>query len=152
MLCLPKPDPIVEVMCAGDGPLALVVFFDPMLEELLAAAFVASCSVVAAASPRSVEPTPVVAVSSHQPSAQELVQLTPPRVGQTDVDIGDDTPTPREAARCLARILDEVWVVREPPLVSSSPRQRVRSKRPLPIRHRNRRIAVQPLAHIPASR
>ena len=64
MLCLPKPDPIVEVMCAGDGPLPLVVFFDPMLEELLAAAFIVSCSVVVAASPGSAESTTVVAVIS----------------------------------------------------------------------------------------
>jgi len=105
MLCLPEPDPLAEAMCARDSPPALVVSFDPMLEELLAATFAASCSVVAPASLGSAEPTPVVAVSSHQLSAQELVQLTSPRVGQTDVEIGDDTPTPREAARRLAWFL-----------------------------------------------
>ena len=117
----------------GDGPPALVLSFDLMLEELLAAAFIVSCSVVVAASPGSAESTTVVAVSSHQPSAQELVQLMPPRVGQTDVEIGNDTPTQREAAQRLTWFLDEVRVVREPPLVSSSTRQRARSRSPLPI-------------------
>jgi hypothetical protein len=47
-LCLPNHDPLAEAICAGDGPPALVVSFDPMLEELLVAAFVVSCSVEAA--------------------------------------------------------------------------------------------------------
>ena len=69
VLCLLEPDPLAEAMCAGDGPPALAVSFDPMLEELLAVAFVMSCFVAAAASPGSAEATLVVAVSSHQPLA-----------------------------------------------------------------------------------
>jgi hypothetical protein len=47
---LPEHDPLVEAICAADGPPALVVSFNPMLEELLA-----------------------VAALSPQPSAKELV-------------------------------------------------------------------------------
>jgi hypothetical protein len=78
--------------------------------------------------------------------------LTPPRVGQPDVEIGDKTPTPREAARRLTRFVDEVRVMRVPPLIASPPRQRARARRPLPVRRRSTRIAAQPVAHIPASR
>jgi hypothetical protein len=47
VLCLPEHDPLVEAMCAGDGPPALVASFDTMLEELLAVVFVVCCSVEA---------------------------------------------------------------------------------------------------------
>jgi hypothetical protein len=67
------------------------------------------------------EPPPMAAAPSPQSSAQDLALLTPPRVGQPDVEIGDETPTPREAARRLARFVDEVRVVREPPLIASPP-------------------------------
>jgi hypothetical protein len=90
-------------------------------------------------------------VSLPQSSAHELAQQTPPRVGQSGIDV-DETPTPREAARRLARFRDEVLVQWEPPLIVSPPRQRPRTRKPLPIRHRSRRIAAQPLAHIPTSR
>jgi hypothetical protein len=93
----------------------------------------------------------VAAVPSPQPSAQELALLTPPQLGQPDVEIGDETPTSHEAARRLARFLDEVRVEQEPPLIASPPRQRARAGRPLPVRRRSTRIAAQPLAHIPAS-
>ncbi|KAG0515746.1 hypothetical protein BDA96_10G304700, partial [Sorghum bicolor] len=56
------------------------------------------------------------------------------------------------AVQRLAQFLDEVQVVREPPLIASPPRQSTRTRRPLPIRHRSRRITAQPLAHIPASK
>ena len=78
--------------------------------------------------------------------------LTPPRESQPGVACGDETPTPLEAARRLARFLDEVRVEREPPLVASPPRQRTPVRRPPPLRPRSSRIAAQPLAHIPASR
>jgi hypothetical protein len=159
MLCLPVPDPLVEAMCAGDGPSASVVSFDPMLEELLAVAFVMSRSVEVTRSGFA-EMLPEAAAPSSQPPSQDLVQLTPPRVGQpdivtgheaappgfadpppvaavpspqswvqltptrvgqSDVEPGDEMPTPREAARRLARFLDEVRVVREPPLIASPP-------------------------------
>jgi hypothetical protein len=84
-------------------------------------------------------------------SPQSRVQLTPTWVGQSDVEPGDETPTPREAARRLARFLDEVRVVREPPLIASPPRQRAIAKWPLSVRRRSTRIVAQPLAHIPAS-
>jgi hypothetical protein len=64
---------------------------------------------------------PVAVAPSPQPSTQDLASLTPPQVGQPDVEIGDQTPTLCEAARCLARFLDEVRVVREPPLIASPP-------------------------------
>jgi hypothetical protein len=97
------------------------------------------------------EPPPVAVAPSPQSSAQDLALLTPPRVGQPDVKIGDETPM-HEAARRLARFVDEVRVVREPPLIASPPRQRARARRPLPVRRRSTRIDAQPLAHIPASR
>lgn len=46
MLCLPELDSLVEAMCAADGPPALVISLDPMLEELLAATFTASCAML----------------------------------------------------------------------------------------------------------
>jgi hypothetical protein len=42
-------------------------------------------------------------------------------VGQTDIEGGDETPTPREAVRSLAHFLDEVRVQRERPLIASPP-------------------------------
>ena len=82
----------------------------------------------------------------------ESALLMPSRASQLDVVCGDETPTPLEAARRLARCLDEVRVEREPPLVASPPRQRTPVRRPPPLRPRSSRIAAQPLAHIPASR
>jgi hypothetical protein len=54
----------------------------------------------------------------------------PPQVGQLDVEDDDTTPTPREAARCLARFIEEVQCRRQPPLIASPPRQRVVTKCP----------------------
>lgn len=151
-LCHHELDPLVEAICADDGPPALVVSFDLMLEKLLACVFVVNDSVETVA-PMGFAELPLVAASSLPPSStQELAQLTPPRVGQLDVDIGDKTPTSSEAVQRLTQFLDEVQVVREPPLIASPPRQSTRTRRPLPIRHRSRRITAQPLAHIPASK
>ena len=50
------------------------------------------------------------AAASSQPSLPESVLLTPPRGGQLDVARGEETPTSLEAARRLARFLDEVRV------------------------------------------
>jgi hypothetical protein len=99
-----------------------------------------------AAPPGIAETPPVAAVPSPQPSAQELTLLTPPRVGQPDVESGNEMPMPREAARRLARFLDEVRVERATPLIASPPRQRVRAKRPLLVQHRSTWTAAQPLA------
>jgi hypothetical protein len=91
-------------------------------------------------------------VETAAPPAQESVLLTPPREGQPDATSADETPTSREAARRLARFLDEVRVVREPPLIISPPRQRTPVRRPPPIRPGSRRIDAQQLAYIPTSR
>jgi hypothetical protein len=99
----------------------LVVSFDPMLEEL-AATLVVSRS-LEAASPGIAKPSPTAAV-------QELPQLTSPRVGQLDVEDGDMTPTPREAARRLARFTEEVQCRRQSPLIASHPWQKAVTKRP----------------------
>jgi len=63
----------------------------------------------------------------------------------------DATPTPREAARRLARFTEEVQLERMPPLIASTPRQKVATIRQ-PMPKRSRRIAAQPLAHIPISK
>ena len=55
------------------------------------------------------------------------------------------------AARRLARFTEEVQLVRMPPLIASPPRQKVPAiGQPMP--KRSRRIAAQPLAHIPISK
>jgi hypothetical protein len=64
----------------------------------------------------------------------------------------DATPTPGEAARRLARFVDEVQVKRRSPLLATPPQQKAATVRPLPVRGRSRRIAAQPLAHIPTSK
>jgi len=97
-------------------------------------------------------PTSGEAVAPSQPSVLEAALLTPPRASQLDVVCGDETPTSLEAARRLARFLDEVRVEREPPLIAAPPRQRTHVRRPPPVRPRSSRIAAQPLAHIPASK
>jgi hypothetical protein len=85
---------------------------------------------------------PDVEFATPQPLAQELTLLTPPRVGQPNVEIGDETS---------ARFLDEVRIEQEPPLLSP-PRQPARARRPLSVRRRSTWIATQPLAYIPAFR
>ena len=65
-----------------------------------------------------------------QPSLPESALLTPSRGGQLDVACGDETPTSLEAARRLARFLDEERFEREPPLIASPPRQRTPVRRP----------------------
>ena len=72
---------------------------------------------------------------------------TPTKDGQAD---SDATPTPREAAQRLARFTEEVQLKRRSPLIVTPPRQKAATKRPLPTR--SRRIAAQPLAHIPTSK
>jgi hypothetical protein len=127
----------------------LVVLFDLMLEEL-ATALVVSRS-LEAASPGIAEPSPAPAAPSPHLPVQELLQLTPPRAGQLNVEDNDTTPTPCEAARCLARFTEEVLIRRVSPLIASPPRQMVATRRnPLPKRSRG--IAAQPLTHIPTSK
>jgi hypothetical protein len=62
----------------------------------------------------------------------------------------DDSPSPREAAMRLARFTKEVMVVRQPPLISSPPKQKPLPKRALPLKRR--RIAAQQMDHIPVSK
>jgi hypothetical protein len=59
----------------------------------------------------------------------------------------EDSPSPGETVRRLARFIEEVVVVREPPLVSSPPKQKTSPKRTLPLW--SRRITAQRMDHIP---
>ena len=62
-------------------------------------------------------------------------------VQATDELTAEGTPTPREAAKRLAMFIEEVQVMRQPPLINSPPKQKPTSKRTtLPIR--SRRIAA----------
>jgi hypothetical protein len=147
-------------MCMAVGPPALVISFDPMLEEFATVPVVSGALEATSAEPSTVgsdatpgftEPATTMAQelsqlmppagevalvevmslppevevatrdSSPQPPAQESALLTPPREGQPGVPSGDKTPSQREAARCLTQFLDEVHVVREPPLITSPP-------------------------------
>jgi hypothetical protein len=61
----------------------------------------------------------------------------------------EDSPSPGEAARRLARFTEEIRVVRPPPLITSPPKQ------PPPkqlVPKRSRRIAAQQMDHVPASK
>ena len=72
-------------------------------------------------------------------------------VQATDELTVEGTPTPREAAKRLARFIEEVQVMRQPPLINSPPKQKLAPKRTtLPIW--SRRIAAQQMDHIPASK
>jgi hypothetical protein len=62
----------------------------------------------------------------------------------------EDSPSPREAARRLAKFIDEVRVVRPSPLIRSPPKQKAPPKRTLPLR--SRRIAAQQMDHTPVSK
>lgn len=107
-------------------------------------------------------PTTVAQLTPDSPllsPIQGWPQLMPPRVGQpgaADVSMAgtatasDATPTPREAARRLARFTEEVQLKWTPPLIASPPTQKAPATKTMPIR--SERIAAQPLAHIPASK
>ena len=69
---------------------------------------------------------------------------------QATPDPSDATPTSRKAARHLARFTEEVQLKRRSPLIVTPPWHKAATKRPLPTR--SRRIAAQPLAHIPTSK
>jgi len=55
---------------------------------------------------------------------------------QATPDPNDATPTPREAARRLARFTEEVQLKRRSPLIATPPRQKAATRRPLPTRSR----------------
>jgi hypothetical protein len=55
----------------------------------------------------------------------------------------EDSPSPGEAVRRLARFTEEVLVVRQPPLMNSPPKQKT---------PRSRRIATQQMDHVPVSK
>jgi len=61
--------------------------------------------------------------------------------GATTEPSTKDMPTPREAAKRLARFTEEVQVTRLPPLINTPPKQKPTPKRTLPLR--SRRIAAQ---------
>jgi hypothetical protein len=62
----------------------------------------------------------------------------------------DKTPSSSEARRRLSKFTTDVKTKRSAPLLSSPPLQKAPTKPALP--HRSRRIAAQPLGHIPASK
>jgi hypothetical protein len=62
----------------------------------------------------------------------------------------EDSPSPREASRRLARFKAKVVVLRQPPLISSPPKQKTPPKRTLPLQ--SKRIAAQQMDHVPASK
>jgi hypothetical protein len=62
-----------------------------------------------------------------------------------------DMPTPREAAKRLAKFTEEVQVMRQPPLINSPPKQKPAPRR-TNMSIRSRRIAAQQMVHIPASK
>ena len=118
-------------LCVSAGPPALVISFDPMLEELTASLVVSrpmraptpKC-LPATTAPQEVE-APVADTCSPVTAAQWMTDLslmspeqgppqpTPPRLGAPGVAEGCTTPsnsmpTPREAARCLTRFTEEV--------------------------------------------
>jgi hypothetical protein len=72
-------------------------------------------------------------------------------VQETNELTAEGTPTPREATKRLAGFIEEVQVMRQPPLINSPPKQKPAPKRTtLPIR--SKRIAAQQMNHIPASK
>ena len=120
-LSFPEPDTVALALCVSAGPPALVISFDPMLEEL-AASLVVSWPMRAATpeclpamvAPQEVE-APVADTCSPTTAAQWTTdlslmspvqgppQLTPPQAGAPSAAEGCTTPsdatsTPREAA------------------------------------------------------
>ena len=141
------PSSSVQTVPPQRGPIVLItkvlaVGPSPSMDALMAEQATSSLSNAA--------PTSGEVTAPSQPLVPESALRTPPRAGQLDVVCGDETPTPLEAAQCLARFLDEVRVEQEPPLIASPPRQRTPVRRPPPVRPRSSRIAAQPLEHIPA--
>ena len=156
------------------GPPTSVISFDPMLEELVASLVVSrprraptpECLPTTTA-PREFE-APVADTGSLTTAAQWTTdlylmspvqgppQLTPPRAGAPGVADGCTTPATRRphhaklSAR-LARFTEEVQLKRMSPLIVSPLRQKVATTRQ-PLPKRSRRIAAQPLAHIPISK
>jgi hypothetical protein len=88
-----------------------------MLEELVTTLVVSRS--LEAASPRIADPFSAPAAPLPQPPVQQLPQLTPPRVGQLDVEDDDMTPTPREATRRLVRFIEEVLIKQVSPLIAT---------------------------------
>jgi hypothetical protein len=79
--------------------------------------------------------------ADHESSLLSLVQSTSPLLAGAVAPTEDDSSTLREAARRLARFTKEVLVMRQPPLISSPPKDKPLPKRALPLR--SRRIATQ---------
>jgi hypothetical protein len=171
--CFPELDPLGLEPCASSVPPTWIY---PMLEEFAAShreARALSDTYSPATDPPPSSPmqgtTPqmglavvadevapaVVAPTSTRDCGQATPDpSTPMKDGLLDShatsDLSDVTPTPGEAARRLARFVAEVRVKRASPLIATPPRQKTATARPQPIR--SRRIATQPLAHIPTAR
>jgi hypothetical protein len=99
--------------------------------------------------PRSTSTAPQC-TTDHESPPSSPVPGTSPLMAGVVAPTEDDSPTPREAARWLARFTKETLVMRQPPFISSPPKQKPPPKRALPLR--SRRIAAQQMGHIPVSK
>ena len=161
-------------MCVSAGPPALVISFDPMLEELAASLIVRrpmraatpEC-LPATTAPQEVE-APMADTCSLATAAQwttdlslmSLVQGPPQLTHHVREHPASQMVAPPPATRHphhaklprrLARFTEEVQLERMSPLIASPPRLKVATRRQ-PLPKQNRRIAAQPLAHIPISK
>jgi hypothetical protein len=99
-------------------------------------------------------PSILMAVSQDvDASARRTTDPTPLSPVQEELPVppNADDATPCEAARRLARFIDEVRIERPPPLIASPPKQAVPIRRH-PVVKRSTRIVARPLSHIPTSR
>jgi hypothetical protein len=118
-----------------------------MLEEL---------ALLAAARPVAEQPPDGWALTAPQsttdletPPASPVLGMPLAPLTGADSPTEEDSPSPTEAARRLARFTEEVRVVRPPPLITSPPKQ----PPPKPfVPKRSRRIADQRMDHIPTSK
>jgi hypothetical protein len=122
---------------------AWLISVDAMLDEL-AALLVATRPVAAQApgclspkgqvllwDPGSTSTTPQCTADHDSPPSSPVQGMSPQMAG-TVAPTEDDSSTPREAARRLARFREEVLVMRQPPLIIPPSRSR-RQSRPCPL-------------------
>jgi hypothetical protein len=153
--CFLESDPLAEALCERTAPSAPLTSVDPMLDEL-AAQLVSRPA--AAQAPDSLSPEGLASLWDPSSTAPQCTtdlgspQSSPVRGTPAAVvaPAEEDSPSPGEAARRLAKFIDEVRVVRQPPLISSPPKHKTPPKRTLPLR--SRRITAQQMDHIPMSK
>jgi hypothetical protein len=123
---------------------ARLISVDPMLDEL--AALLVATRPVAAQAPGCLSPegqvllwdpgstsTAPQCTADHESPPSSPVQGTSPQMAGTVAPTEDDSPTPREATRRLARFREEVLVMRQPPHISPLPSRSRRQSRPCPL-------------------